>query len=266
MLIVGERINSTKQRVQDAIKARSASFVVNQAVSQIKAGADFIDVNCAMTSGDEIQDIDWVISVIQSEIKDVNICIDSPNYLAIDRALKVYNASGKLMINSITGEEDRIKKILPLALKYGTKLIALTIDANGMPDTAEHRFEIARNILERVKREGIKEENMYFDSLIRPISTEPKQAGEFLKSIPLIKSLGKVKTICGLSNVSYGLPHRQTINSAFLAMAIQAGLDGAILDPLDSHIASSIAASRALLCDDEYCADYIKAFRAGKLI
>ncbi len=266
MLIIGERINSTKQKVQEAIKARNASFIINQAVSQAGAGADFIDVNCAVTSGDEIQDIDWVISVIQSEMKDVSICIDSPNYLAIDRALKVYKANGKLMINSITGEEARIKNILPLALKYNAKLIALTMDENGMPDTAQDRFEAARKILERVKNAGFKEENIYFDSLIRPISTEPKQAGEFLKSIPMIKSLGKVNTICGLSNVSYGLPNRQTINSAFLAMAIQAGLDAAILDPLDSHVASSIAASRALLCDDEYCTDYIKAFREGKLI
>ena len=265
MLIVGELINSTRPNIREAIKARNASYIVKQARSQLDAGAHLIDINCAVTSGDEIQDIDWVVSVIQSEIKDVSICVDSPSYLAIDRALSVYKAAGSIMINSITAEETRIKKILPLAIDHNAKLVALTMDEHGMPDTVSKRFDIAKKILDRVKKDGFKEEDLYYDPLIRPISTEPDQASEFLKSIPLIKSLGKVKTICGLSNISFGLPKRKLINSSFLAMAIQSGLDAAILDPLDNHVMSSIAASRALMSDDEYCADYIRAFREGRL-
>ncbi|MCX5666022.1 MAG: dihydropteroate synthase [Candidatus Omnitrophica bacterium] len=265
MLIIGERINSTRAHIQEAMKARDTAFIVKEAKKQIEAGAGFIDVNCAMSLGDEIRDIDWVISVIQSEIGDVSICIDSPNHLAIERALEAYRAKGKLFINSITGEQARIDLIVPLAVKYNTKLIALTMGEGGMPNSAEDRLAIAKDILTKVSAKGFKAEDIYFDPLIRPISTEPDQAKEFLKSIPMIKSLG-AKTVCGLSNISYGLPDRKIINSTFLAMAIQSGLDAAILDPTEKQVVSSIAAAEALMCKDEYCSDYIKAFREGRLI
>jgi len=265
MLIIGERINSTRTHIQEAIDARNAAFIIKEAKKQIEAGANFIDINCAMSLGDEAQDIDWVISVIQSEIKDVSVCIDSPNYLAIQRALEAYRAKGELFINSITGEQDRIDRIVPLAVKHDTKLIALTMGSGGMPNSAEDRLSIAKDILARVVNKGFKAENLYFDPLIRPISTEPEQTKEFLRSIFMIKSLG-VKTICGLSNVSYGLPNRKVINSTFLAMAMYAGLDAAILDPTDKNIISNFKASNALLCDDEYCTEYIGAFRKGRLI
>ena len=266
MIIIGERINSTRPKVQEAVKNRNSQFIVKEAASQLSAGAKYIDINCAVTSGDEVQDMDWIVSVIQSAIRDVSLCIDSPNYLAIDRALKVYKGKGSLMVNSITGDEERMKKIVPLARDHNAKLIALTMDEHAMPDTASGRFEAARKIFDRVTKDGFRADDLYFDPLIRPVSTEPAQAREFLKSIPLIKGLGNVKTICGLSNVSFGLPNRKVINSSFLAMAIHAGLDAAILDPTDKHVLSSIAAARALLCSDEACADYIKAFREGRLV
>lgn len=266
MLIVGERINSTRTSIKNAIISHNASVILREAETQISAGAQFIDINCASGTGNEAQDMDWMISVIQSQSKNVNICIDSPSYLAIDRALAVYKGRGSVMINSITGEESRIRNILPLAMKYKAKVIALTMDEKGMPSTAEERFEAAKNILERLKQEGLSAEDIYFDPLIRPVSTEPTQAREFLKSLPLIKSLGNVRTICGLSNVSFGLPNRSLMNSVFLSMAIEAGLDAALLDPLDKNIASALAASKVLLCEDEYCAGYIKAFREGILV
>jgi 5-methyltetrahydrofolate--homocysteine methyltransferase len=204
--------------------------------------------------------------VIQSNISGVSLCIDSPNYRAIERALKVYNGGGKLMINSITGDEERIKTIMPLARDNNAKLIALTMDESGMPDTAEDRFRIAKKIFERVTGDGFRAEDIYFDPLVRPIATEPKQAYEFLRSIPMIESLGKVNTICGLSNVSFGLPNRKVINAAFVSMAANSGLDAAILDPTDKYVVSAITASMALLCNDEYCAEYIRAFREGKLV
>ncbi|MBP7056525.1 MAG: dihydropteroate synthase [Candidatus Omnitrophica bacterium] len=266
MLIIGERINSTRKSINEAIKSRNAAFILKEARDQTAAGAEFIDVNCAVTSGDEVQDIDWVISVIQSEMPDVSICIDSPNYLAIDRALKVYKGNGKTLINSITADDNRIDSILPLAMEYGASVVALTMTERGMPDTASERADIASSIMEKVRRKGFKKDRLYFDPLIRPVSTEPGQASEFLKAIPLIKTLGEVRIICGLSNVSYGLPRRSAINSAFLAMAIYAGLDAAIVDPTDVNIRSILKASSALLGNDEYCGEYIKAFREGKLI
>lgn len=265
MLIVGERINSTRKHIQEAIKNRDASFLLKEAASQIGGGANFIDINCAVTSGDEVQDIDWALSVIQNAYKDVNICIDSPNYLAIERALSVYKGRGSLMINSITGDEHRIKTILPFAIKHKAKLIALTMDEHGMPNTSEERLGVAKRIFERVKKEGFNTDDLYFDPLIRPISTEPDQAKEFLRSIPMIRSLG-AKTICGLSNISYGLPNRSLINSTFLSMAIFAGLDAAIIDPTAKNIMSALRTSLALLGQDEYCGEYIKAFREGVLV
>lgn len=265
MIIIGERINSTRQAINEAIKQRNIHHIIKEARNQIAAGAQFLDINCAVTTGDELQDMDWVISVIQSEIPGVSICIDSPNYLAIERALKVYTAGGRIFINSITAEDDRMKKIVPLARDHKARLIALTIDENGMPNTADERFEIARKIFDRARRDDFPTEDLYFDALIRPVSTEPLQAQEFLKALPLIKKLDDVKTVCGLSNVSYGLPNRSVINATFLSMAINAGLDAAILDPTDKLVTSCVAASRAVLCLDGYCAEYIKAYREGRL-
>lgn len=266
MLIIGERINSTRKSISEAIKARNAAFILKEAVEQRRAGADFIDINCAVTSGDEVQDIDWVVSVIQSEMSDVNLCIDSPNYLAIDRALKIRKASGRVIINSITADDVRMDVILPLAMEHGAEVVALTMTERGMPNTAAQRVEIARIIIEKVRKKGFRPDALYFDPLIRPISTEPDQAREVLKAIPLIKGLEGAKTICGLSNVSYGLPKRGLINSQFLAMAIQAGLDAAILDPLDKLIMTTVKTSCAILGQDEYCGEYIKAFREGMFI
>ncbi|MBI5124563.1 MAG: dihydropteroate synthase, partial [Candidatus Omnitrophica bacterium] len=212
MIIIGERINSTRAHIQEAINRRNTAYILKEAARQIEAGAHFIDINCAMSLGDEVQDMDWVVSVIQSEIKDVGISLDSPNYLAIERGLEAYKGSGGIFINSITGEESRIDTIVPLAVKYDTKLIALTMGAGGMPNTAEERFGIAKDILSKASGKGFNTENLYFDPLIRPISTEPEQAKEFLRSIPMIRSLG-AHTVCGLSNVSYGLPDRKLINS-----------------------------------------------------
>ena len=264
MLIVGERINSTRNKIQEAIGKRDSAFIVKEASRQLSAGAAFIDVNCAVTSGDELQDMEWVLSVLQSELPDISISIDSPSHLAIDRAIKAYKAKGALMINSITAEGSRIDSILPLALKANAKLIALTMDDKGMPDTAEDRLKIAGAILDRVKKDGFDPKNLYFDPLIRPISTEPAQAKEFLKAIPMIKGLG-ANTICGLSNVSFGLPDRKLVNATFLAMAVYAGLDAAILDPAEKLMNSNLKASLAITGQDDYCSDYIKAFRDGNL-
>lgn len=265
MLIIGERLNSTRLKVRDAIQTRDAAHILKETRSQIESGASYIDVNCAMTSHDELQDMDWVLSVIQNELPGVNICIDSPNYLALEKGLSICKSKEKPFINSITAEKSRIDNILPLAVKYKTKLIALTMDEKGMPNTADERFEIAKRIVESVRKGGFNTEELYVDALIRPISTEPEQAREYLKSIKMIKSLG-VKTVCGLSNVSFGLPNRGLINSIFLAMAMDEGLDAAIIDPTEKHIASSFAASNALLGADEYCGEYIRAFRAGRLV
>lgn len=264
MIIIGERINSTRKPIYEAIKAKNSAFILKEVRNQLSSGAHFIDINCAMTAGDEMQDIDWLVSVIQSEMKELSLCIDSPNYLAITRALSVYKGKGNLIINSITADEHRIRHIVPLATKHRARVIALTMDEKGMPNTKEERLEIAKKILKMTEPMGLKPDDIYFDPLIRPVSTEPGQAKEFLDAVPLIRALG-ARTVCGLSNISFGLPNRSLINATFLSMAAYSGLDCAILDPMDKKVMSSASASGAILAKDEYCAGYIKAFREGRL-
>jgi len=190
MLIVGERINSTKEKVKAAIRERDASFIAKTASSQVESGCGYVDVNCAVTSGNELHDMDWVLSVIQSEIKNVNICVDSPNYLAIEAALKAYHSKGSLMINSISGDEARIRSIMPLAIKYNSKLIALTMDEKGMPNTAADRFEAAKKIFELAKDLGIKmgSADLVINKVtgfLEPLQGEIRSTGvEFIGTIP----------------------------------------------------------------------------------
>ena len=265
MLIIGERINSTRANIQKAIRLRNAAALAKEAKGQFARGARILDINCAMGLDNEPDDLDWAISVVQSELPLAGVCVDSPSCLAITRALSVYKGGGDVFINSITAEAARIEEILPLALKYNAKLIALTMDENGMPASRLERRDIAARILDAVKKKGFDPSRLYFDPLVRPISTEPQQAAEFLGSIPLIKELGGVKTICGLSNISFGLPKRSLVNSAFLTLAASCGLDAAILDPLDKDVSSSIFATEAVLGRDAYCKDYLAAFRKGLL-
>jgi cobalamin-dependent methionine synthase I len=266
MLIVGERINSTRSSIKEIIKTRNSTLLIKEVKSQIEAGAQYVDLNCAVTSGNELQDMDWALGVIHGDVKDASICLDSPNYLALEKGLSAYKGTGDLIINSTTGEEERMRTVIPLAVKYNAKLVALAMDEKGMPETANDRLVVAEKILARARKEGMKEENIFFDPLIRPISTEPTQAKEFLNAVTLIKKLGKVNTICGLSNISFGLPNRSLINSVFLSMAIQSGLDAAILDPLDKKVMSAAYAADALMGADEYCANYIRAFREAVLV
>ncbi len=265
MLIIGERINSTRLKTREAIGSRDALFIAKEAHGQFKAGARILDVNCAMALENEPDDIDWVIGIIRREVPSAGICVDSPNHLAIARALKAYDGKGEIFINSITADEDRMAKIVPLALEYGANLIALVMDESGMPNTRQERRSVAERILKAVKKYNFDEKKLYFDPLIRPLATEPEQADEFLGSIALIRSLGAVKTVCGLSNISFGLPKRSLINASFLNLALASGLDAAIMDPLDRAVIRSLWATEAVSGRDKYCKNYIAAFREGRL-
>jgi len=261
MLIIGERINATRKAIGEAIEKKDIKFIQQETLNQVHAGADFLDINCGMNVKDETVNMEWLVDIVQ-EVTDVPLVIDSPSSEVIECGLKKCN--NKAIINSITGEKNRIEQILPLVKKYNTDVIALTMDDKGMPQTAQERFDIAKIIIEAAKGYDISSERIYFDALVRPISTEPNQAKEFLEAIRLIKNIPGSKTACGLSNISFGLPNRKLLNAAFLSMALFAGLDAAIIDPTDKQMISSLRASEALLSQDEYCLNYIKAFRETK--
>ncbi len=263
MLIVGERINSSRKAIQPAVESKDTAAIQDIAKKQVEAGATYVDVNAGTFLAQEPEYLEWLVRTVQ-EVVDVPLCIDTPNPQAAERAIKACQKAP--MVNSISGESKRIAEMLPLIKKYGCQVIALCMDDSGIPDDAQSRFQIASRLLEQLKREGIEPSRVFFDPLIYPVSTGSHFGVVALDTIRRIKaSLPEAQTICGLSNISHGLPNRKILNQAFLVMSITAGLDGVILDALDRRMMALLVASEALLGKDEFCSLYIAAHRAGKL-
>lgn len=263
MLIVGEKINTSRSSIAPAVEKRDAAFIQDLARKQAEAGANMIDVNAGTLLGDEPAALAWLVQTVQA-VLDMPCCLDSPNPVAIEAALKVHK--GKALINSVSGEAERFNKIAPLVKKFGCSVVGLCMDDKGIPETAEGRLEVAKSLVSRLNDMGINDEDIYLDPLVQPISVNPQAAAVTLDTIGGITArLPRVHKICGLSNVSFGLPARKVINQSFMAMAIGRGLDGAIVDPLDGRLMALGLAATALAGQDEYCANYLAAYRKGKL-
>ena len=263
MIIVGERINSSRKGIQPAVENKDSAMIQDIAKKQEDAGATHIDVNAGTFLAQEPEYLEWLVRTVQ-EVVHVPLCIDTPNPQAAERAIKACQKTP--MINSISGESKRMAEMLPLIKKYGCQVIALCMDDSGIPEDARSRFQIAFRLLELLKKEGIDPSRVFFDPLIYPVSTGSHFGIVALDTIRRIKaSLPETQTICGLSNISHGLPNRKILNQAFLVMSMAAGLDGVILDPLDRRMMALLVASQALLGRDEFCSLYIAAHRAGKL-
>jgi 5-methyltetrahydrofolate--homocysteine methyltransferase len=261
--IVGERLNSTRRGVAAAIAARDAEFVRGEALKQSAAGADFLDVNAAARVGQEIEDLQWMIGVVQEAVE-TPLCIDSPSPQAIAAGLQV--ARGEVLINSITAERERAEQILPLVRERGARVVGLTMSEAGLPHGAAERRDLALTILDAAARFDVSADHVYIDALVRPVSTESGQGREFLEGVRAIREANsQVHVICGLSNVSFGLPRRSLLNRTFLAMAMAMGLDAAIVDPLDRALMATLCAGGALLGADEFCLGYLGAHREGRL-
>lgn len=261
MLIVAERINASRKKINSAIEEKDAKFIQAEAINQVKAGADLVDINCGTNVKNESSNMEWLVKNVQKVI-DKPLVIDSANPEVIEAGLKTHQ--GHAMVNSITAEENKYKTILPLVKKYNSTLIALPITEKGMPSTAKERLEIIKQLVEILKSYEISPDVVYFDPLVRAISTEPDQAVEFLETIKAGRTSLGIKTICGLSNISFGLPNRKLINATFLTMTLLVGLDAAIIDPTDSQMMATLKASEALLGKDEFCMKYITFCREGK--
>jgi len=263
MVILGERINSSRKKIAAAIEKRDADFIKNEAVSQVQAGADFIDLNCGTFLNEEAALMQWLITTVRSVVQ-TPLCIDSPSPETIKAALKFYN-SKPVIVNSITAEEDRANQILPAVKEYDTFVVALTMDETGIPRTAEERTGMAERILQFAERHKVDRDKIYFDPLIQPVGSDQEQGKIALSTIAMIKRLGNTKIVCGLSNISFGLPNRSLLNSTFLAMAVAAGLDAVMLDPLNEKLMSILSAALVLTGQDQYCMNYIQKFREAKL-
>lgn len=267
MLIVGERINTSRKVkgepvIENAVKGRDAEFCVDLARKQVEAGAHYVDVNAGTLLEGEPDAVEWLVETIQGAI-DVPLAIDTPNPVAIERALKVHK--GQAMINSITAEKDRYGSLLPLVKQYEAKVIALSMGDAGIPTDAEGRIAVARELVGNLLAEGVKPDNIYVDPLVYPIATGSTYGLAVLETIRLVKAeFPDVHISAGVSNVSHGLPSRKFLNQAFTVMCMTAGLDAAIIDPLDKQLMALIYASEALTGRDEYCAEYLTAAREGR--
>jgi 5-methyltetrahydrofolate--homocysteine methyltransferase len=264
MIIIGEKINSTLKAVRPAIADKDAEVIKNLAKAQAAAGATYLDVNAGMFLEDEPDRLQWLVETVQSAVK-TPLCIDSPRASAIERACR-FNTNGKPIINSLTDEKKRFDEILPIVLKYNTAIIALCMDDDGMPEDAAGRIKIGERLIKKLTGEGVALSDVYIDPLVRPIGTGPQYGAAAIDTIREIKAkYPSVHIACGLSNVSFGLPNRKLVNQTFLVAAMAAGMDGAIVDPLDKKLMSFVYSSEALLGIDEYCVEYLDKYREGLL-
>ena len=261
MIIIGELINASRKAIGAAIEAQDADAIQQVAKDQAEAGADFIDVNAGIFVGKEPQYLKWLVQTVQ-EVTDTPCAIDSPDPAAIEAALNVHK--GIPMINSISLEKERYDNLMPIVAGTDMKVVALCMSDEGMPQTVDDRLKIAEKLVNGLVQNNVSIENIFVDPLVQPLSVNDLFGLEFLNAIELImKRFEGVHTACGLSNISYGLPARKFMNQTFMAMAIAKGLDGAIVNPLDKKMMANIIAAEALVGKDNFCMDYLKAYRAG---
>ena len=261
MEIIGEKINGTRKRVGQAVEERDAAFIQDLARRQMEAGSAYLDVNAGTKPEDEPADLVWLVETVQA-IADIPLCLDSANPLALAAAIDAVKQTP--MVNSINGEEERLKDILPLVAKHGCRVIALALDGARIPETAEARMAIIRRIMAETRDCGVADEKVYIDPLAMTISTNAHSGLIFLDTMGAVRSeFPEVHLTCGLSNISFGLPARTRINQAFLTLALAAGLDSAILDPLDSEMRAAILTTELLLGRDRFSRNYTQAYRAG---
>ena len=257
-VIIGECINPTgKLEIQEAINNMDLEYINSLAINQVREGASILDINLGMPGINEVEVLQEVVSKVQASV-DVPLQIDSADYRALERAVRVYN--GNPIINSVNGTRESLNNVLPIAKKYGTCIIALTLDENGIPKTAEDRLKIAKKIVKEAIDLGIKRENIIIDCLAVTMAAEQEMAYQTLEGVRLIKQELGIKTILGISNISFGLPYRSLINRTFLTMALTKGLDGAILNPSDETMKEAILAYRAVSGYDDGARVYIENY------
>lgn len=262
LAFIGERINPTaRKKLAQDIKDGKMQMVVEEARQQVNSGAPILDVNMGVPGIDEVRAMEKAVQEIQNAV-DVPISIDSTNAEAIETGLKQF--VGRPLINSTTGEDKQLDTILPLAKKYGAAVLGLCLDERGIPDRAEERLAIARKIYQRAKEYGLRDEDIFIDTLVKTASAEQGVVMETIKALQMVKRELGVGTVLGVSNVSHGLPAREILNSAYLAMAWSAGVDLPIVNPFDQRMMETIQAAAVLLNRDPGCSRYIELYRDYK--
>ena len=256
--VVGERINPTgKKRLQQALREGDSAYPCAQAVAQAEAGAEVLDVNAGLPGIDEAATLERLVQDLQA-VTDLPLQLDSSQPEALSRALRVYN--GKPIVNSVNGEQKTLDEILPLCKKYGAAVVGLTLDEHGIPNSAEGRFAIAQKIVAAATAAGIPKEDIYIDCLTLTASAQQEGAQQTLEALTRCKRELGVRTVLGVSNISFGLPCRGYLNTTFLTMAMAAGLDLAIMNPNTPEMMAAVRAYRVLTAQDAQSADYVAAY------
>ena len=256
--VVGERINPTgKKRLQQALRDGDSAYPCTQAVAQAEAGAQVLDVNAGLPGIDEAATLEQLVKDLQA-VTDLPLQLDSSNPEALSRALRIYN--GKPIVNSVNGETETLEKILPLCKKYGAAVVGLALDKGGIPPTVEGRVAIARRIVDAAHAAGIPDEDIYIDCLCLTASAQQEGATQTLQALTRCKKELDVRTVLGVSNISFGLPCRGYLNTTFLTMAMSAGLDLAIMNPNTPEMMAAVRAYRVLTCQDPQSTDYVAAY------
>ena len=260
-VIIGERINPTgKKRLRKALEEGDMAYVLNEAITQEEHGAEVLDVNVGTPGVDEPALLTQAVQELQA-VTDLPLQLDTADAAAMERALRVYN--GKAMINSVNGKQEVMDAVFPLVKKYGGVLVALTLDEGGIPATAEGRLAIAERILKEAEKYGIESREILFDTLTMTVSADGAAAMATLDALRMIREKTGCGTVLGVSNVSFGLPEREILGSAFLTMALERGLSAAIMNPLSDWMMGAMISFRTLTGRDENCAAYIRF--AGEL-
>ncbi len=258
-VIIGERINPTGRKIMAAeMVAGDFSRVQSDALAQIAAGAHMLDINAGIPLADEPALLAHCIQLVQS-LTDVPLTIDSSIVAALEAGLKVYK--GKALVNSVTGEDDRLETVLPLVKKYGAAVVAISNDETGISEDPDVRFEVAKKIVQRAADYGIPACDVVVDPLVMPVGAINTAGVQVMRLVHRLRTELKVNTTCGASNVSFGLPERNGINSAFLTMAMGAGMTSAITNPLHEEVVRAIMGADVMMGHDPDCARWIRKFR-----
>lgn len=258
-VIIGERINPTGRKLL-AKEMAEGNFerVRNDAIAQVEAGAHMLDVNAGVPMADEPALMAEAIRIVQ-EVTDVPICIDSSVVAALKTGLEV--VKGKPLVNSVTGEEERLESVLPMVAEYKAAVLGISNDESGISYDARERFKVAKKIVERAERYGIPREDVLIDPLAMPVGAVPNAAATLFEVVRMVREELGCNTICGASNISFGLPARPVLNAIFLSMAIASGMTCAITNPLEYEIKQAILAADLMMGHDENCMSWITASR-----
>ena len=258
-VIIGERINPTGRKMLAKEMAEGDfSRVEKDALAQVAAGAHMLDVNAGIPLADEPGILAETIKLVQS-LTDVPLSIDSSIVAALEAGLEVYQ--GKALLNSVTGEEERLESVLPLVKKYNCAVVAISNDETGISEDPDVRFEVAKKIVERAEDHGISRADVVVDPLVMPIGAMGTAGVQVMQLVRRLREELKVNTTCGASNVSFGLPNRDGVNAAFLTMAMASGLTSAITNPLHDSIMQAVMGGDVMLGKDSNCANWIRKYR-----